>query len=101
MQKLAAVSTPLETFGQIEKAWHGFLHYYGVKGLKNEIQTILEKIDADPPKGAAMLRNRLTTMQHNQHWIDTLSKVIQGDLDTSPQWAYDLAAEWLTRTRQV
>jgi len=96
-QKLEAVSLPLENFEGIEKAWHGFLHYYGVKGLKNEIQTILEKFEDELPKGAAMLRNRLTTMQHNQHWIDTLSMVIQGELDTSPQWAYDLAKEWLTR----
>lgn len=97
-QKLAAVSSPLENFDGIEKAWHGFLHYYGVDGLKNEIQTIMENLDKEPPKGAAMLRNRLTTMQHNQHWIDALTKVIQGDLATSPKWAYDLAAEWLTST---
>jgi hypothetical protein len=99
IKTLAAVSAPLERFGEIEKAWHGFLHYYGVEGLKNEIQTILEKLESEPPKGAAMLRNRLTTMQHNQHWIDALSMVIRGDLDTSPQWAYDLAEEWLTRQK--
>mgnify|MGYP001828799690 CR=1 FL=1 len=98
-QKLEAVSMPLEKFEGIEKAWHGFLHYYGVEGLKNEIQTILEKFEDELPKGAAMLRNRLTTMQHNQHWIDTLSKVIQGELETSPKWAYDLAEEWLTRKK--
>jgi poly-gamma-glutamate synthesis protein (capsule biosynthesis protein) len=96
-RKLAAVSLPLENFEGIEQAWHGFLHYYGVEGLKSEIQIILEKFEDELPKGAAMLRNRLTTMQHNQHWIDALSKVIQGELDTSPQWAYDLAKEWLTR----
>lgn len=97
-QKMETISTPLGSFEGIDKAWHGFLHYYGVEGLKNEIQTILEKLDAEPPKGAAMLRNRLTTMQHNQHWIDALSRVMHGDLDTSPKWAYDLAAEWLTAT---
>jgi hypothetical protein len=97
--KLKTVSTPLNNFTDIEKAWHGFLHYYGVNGLNDEIQGILEKLHSEPAKGAAMLRNRLTTMQHNQHWIDTLSKVIEADLDTSPKWAYDLAEEWLTRKR--
>jgi hypothetical protein len=95
-QKMETLSTPLESFDGIEKAWHGFLHYYGVKGLKNEIRAILEKMDAEPAKGAAMLRNRLTTLQHNQHWIDMLSRVIRNELDTSPKWAYDLAEEWLT-----
>lgn len=98
--KLESVSTPLESIEGIERAWHGFLHYYGIEGLKNEIQTILQKIDAQPPKGAAMLRNRLTTMQHNQHWIDALSMVMQGELESSPKWAYDLAEEWLTTTEK-
>jgi hypothetical protein len=44
-----------------------------------------------------MLRNRLTTMQHNQHWIDALSRVMRGELESSPKWAYDLAEEWLTQ----
>ncbi len=95
--RLEMVSTPLENFKGIDKAWHGFLHYYGTDGLKNEIQTILDKLDADPAKGAAMLRNRLTTMQHNRHWIDALTRVMNNDLETSPRWAYDLAQEWLTK----
>lgn len=97
LDRLEMVSTPLENFKGIDKAWHGFLHYYGADGLKNEIQTILEKLDADPAKGAAMLRNRLTTMQHNRHWIDALTRVMNNDLETSPRWAYDLAQEWLTK----
>ena len=100
-KQLKAVSTPLDRFSDIEKAWHGFLHYYGADGLKSEIKSIMAKMDDEPSKGAAMLRNRLTTMQHNQHWIDMLSKVIRADLDASPQWAYDLAKEWLTRKRAL
>ena len=97
-KKMLAISEPLDDLSGVEKAWYGFLHYYGKEGLKIEIQTILEKMDADPPKGAAMLRNRLTTMQHNQHWIDTLTRVMNNDLETSATWAFDLAAEWLTFT---
>ncbi len=47
-----------------------------------------------------MLRNRLTTMQHNQHWIDMLMRIMHGDLEGSPTWAYDLAEEWLTAKKQ-
>ena len=46
-----------------------------------------------------MLRNRVTTMQHREHWIDAMTRVMDGTIDDSPQWAYDLAVEWLTRKR--
>ena len=100
-EKLEKVSLPLENFSGIEEAWHGFMHYYGVEGLKNEIKTILGKMDAELPKGAAMLRNRLTTMQHNRHWIEMLTRIVNGSLASSPNWAYSLAREWLTLKRTV
>ncbi|MBW2676559.1 MAG: CapA family protein [Deltaproteobacteria bacterium] len=100
LEKLKTVSKPLNNFKNIEKAWHGFLHYYGADGLGQELQIILQKLSSEPQKGAAMLRNRLTTMQHNQHWIDTLTRIMHGDLEGSPTWAYDLAEEWLTAKKQ-
>jgi poly-gamma-glutamate synthesis protein (capsule biosynthesis protein) len=72
------------------------LRHYGVKGFFNEIEMLLAKLHEEPEKGAAMFRNRITTMQHNQHWIDMMTRIIDGLIDTSPQWAYDLAREWLT-----
>ncbi len=101
LEKLKTVSKPLNNFKNIEKAWHGFLHCYGADGLGQEIQIILQKLSSEPEKGAAMLRNRLTTMQHNQHWIDTLTRIMHGDLEASPKWAYDLAKEWLTARKQA
>lgn len=100
-EKLEKASAPLVNFTRIEEAWHGFLHYYGADGLKNEIQTILDKMNTEAPKGAAMLRNRLTTMQHNQHWIETLTRIMNNDLETSPDWAYSMAREWLTMKLQA
>jgi poly-gamma-glutamate synthesis protein (capsule biosynthesis protein) len=95
-EKLKAVSMPLYDFANIEHAWHGFLRYYGITGLRSELKMILDELHKEPEKGAAMLRNRITTIQHYRHWIDMLTRMINGDIQSSPQWAYDLAEEWLT-----
>ena len=95
-KKLKAVSLPLDDFSNIESAWHGFLRYYGIKGFCDEIQMILEKLRQEPAKGAAMFRNRITTMQHNRHWIDALTRIMNDDIQRSPEWAYDLTEQWLT-----
>ena len=52
----------------------------------------------EPLKGAAMFRNRIATMQHNQHWIDALTRIIDGTIDDAPQWAMELTEQWLTQT---
>jgi hypothetical protein len=98
-ESLEKVSLPLADQEGIKEAWHGFLRYYGLKGFRDEIAMILAKMDQEPAKGAAMLRNRITTMQHREHWIDAMTRIMEGSIDDSPQWALDLAAEWLTRKR--
>ncbi len=98
-ESLKKVSLPLARQDGISEAWHGFLRYYGIKGFRDEIAMILAKMDQEPAKGAAMLRNRITTMQHREHWIDAMTRIMEGSIDDSPQWALDLAAEWLTRKR--
>jgi len=98
-ESLKKISLPLANQEGIAEAWHGFLRYYGLKGFRDEITMILAKMDQEPAKGAAMLRNRITTMQHREHWIDAMTRITDGTIDSSPQWAYDLAVEWLTRKR--
>jgi hypothetical protein len=95
--KLKEISLPLETQKGVTDAWNGFLHYYGKDGILNELAMIIEKIETDPQKGAAMLRNRLTTNQHFFHWQDLLSRMVKGELKIAPAWAKNLAKEWLTR----
>ncbi len=94
---LQRVSHPLSHKGGVTEAWHGFLRHYGLKGFRDEIGMILSTMDREPQKGAAMLRNRVATMQHREHWIDAMTRIMEGTIDTSPQWALDAAAEWLTR----
>jgi poly-gamma-glutamate synthesis protein (capsule biosynthesis protein) len=95
--RIKEISLPLDTWEGIEDAWNGFLHYYGQAGFENEVAMIMETLKADRPKGAAMFRNRLTTLQHFHHWKDMLHRMVTNTLETSPAWARDLAREWLTR----
>jgi hypothetical protein len=98
-ESLKKVSLPLAYPEGIVDAWHGFLRYYGLQGFRDEIAMILAKMDQEPSKGAAMLRNRVATMQHREHWIDAMTRIMDGTIKVSPQWALDLSVEWLTRKR--
>ncbi len=95
--KFDALSRPLIKPGGITDAWHGFLKYYGSGGFKNELTTILNIFETDPPKGAAMFRNRLTTLQHSHHLTDLMTRVINGNLDAAPAWAVAFVHEYFTR----
>ena len=96
--KLKQVSGPLETREGLTDSWGGFLDYYGQTGFFSEMAAILEKMDAEPQKGAAMFRNRLTTLQHFHHLKDLMTRIVNDESGSSPDWAVDLAGEWLTRT---
>ena len=98
-EKMDQVSRPLETMAGIEDGWNGFLRQYGVDGFFNEIEMLMGKLREDPRKGAAMVRNRVATMQHREHWIDAMTRIIDGTIEDSPDWALDLTREWLTRKR--
>jgi len=97
MNKLKDISEPLVDFLQVVEAWNGFIKYYGIKGFQNEITHILDQLAKEPAKGAAMFRNRLTTMQHNRHLVDAMTRIMNGTIDHAPDWAFKTAAEWLTR----
>jgi hypothetical protein len=96
MKKLKGISEPLDEFSRIVEAWNGFIKQYGIMGFHNEIANIMDQLAKEPAKGAAMFRNRLTTMQHNQHLVDTMTRIMDGTIDHAPTWAVDTVAEWLT-----
>ena len=95
-EKLKEVSLPLADAVSIERAWHGFLRWCGVGGFFKEIDMLMEKLKNEPEKGAAMFRNRITTPQHHRHWIDAMTRIIEGRIESSPWWAYELTREWMT-----
>jgi len=100
LRRLEDISTPLFTDQGALDAWNGFIDYYGTKGFKNEVNAILSKLDAEPGKGAAMFRNRLTTAQHFYHWKDLLTRMVNDEMGNSAAWARDIAREWLTREQE-
>ena len=97
LDKLAALSKPFLGKDGIQHAWHGFLKYYGVRGFKTEIIGILDRLDRDASKGAAMFRNRLTTLQHSHHLVDLMTRIMNRTLDDAPEWAVAAVAEYFSR----
>lgn len=91
------LSAPLERGDGIAQAWHGFLKHYGAAGFKAELTAILEKFDSDLPKGAAMFRNRLTTLQHYHHLRDLMTRIVDDSLDGAPEWAVAWVADYFSR----
>jgi poly-gamma-glutamate synthesis protein (capsule biosynthesis protein) len=99
MGSLEEISAPLTDNSQIEGAWHGFLCRYGKAGFQREIGMLMDEIRNHPQKGAAMFRNRVATPQHNQHWIDALSRIIDGTIGDAPPWALARLEQWFSRKR--
>jgi hypothetical protein len=94
---MGALSAPLARDNGIQEAWHGFLKHYGAEGFKNEIAAIMTQFEKARPKGAAMFRNRLTTLQHYHHLTDLMTRIVEGTLDDAPVWAVKFVAEYLSR----
>jgi poly-gamma-glutamate synthesis protein (capsule biosynthesis protein) len=96
-EALRRVSRPFETPNGVAEAWQAYLAYYGPEGFKKEVRGILEKMDSEPRKGAAMFRNRITTLQHAELWRDALTRFLsEKPAPVRPTWTR-LIDEWLTK----
>jgi len=100
LEFMQRISRPLAEPDGAEQAWHGFLCRYGKEGFTAEIRMLLDRMATEPEKGAAMFRNRIATMQHRQHWIDALSRMIDGTITEAPEWSLKILEQWLTEKRQ-
>ena len=76
---MARLSRPFRTPGGPERAWNAWLAHYGDKGFRDEVRSILGRMVTEPQKGAAMFRNRITTMQHLELWQTHLTRVMRGE----------------------
>lgn len=94
---MARLSAPFASEGGHLRAWDAYLAHYGVEGFASEVTGILERMESEPQKGAAMFRNRVTTMQHAELWKDVLTRVMQGGRRTPPRDASRLVEEYFTR----
>jgi poly-gamma-glutamate synthesis protein (capsule biosynthesis protein) len=93
---LARISKPFRTTAGPLRAWEAYLAHYGVGGFVAEVNGIVERLEHEPQKAAAMFRNRLTTMQHVELWKDTLTRVIRGPRERPSPEAMDIVKKWFT-----
>jgi poly-gamma-glutamate synthesis protein (capsule biosynthesis protein) len=96
--RLVAISRPFRTPRGHERAWDAYLAHYGIEGFTREVLGILDRMTTEPEKGAAMFRNRVTTMQHAELWKDVLTRVMRGGGARPTASAHAFVEEWLTRT---
>ncbi len=95
------ISLPLQSPATLDQAWHAFLCYYGKQGFLNEIETIIIRLKTRPRKGAAMMRNRLTTLQHFHHWKDVMTGIMGETLKDPVEWADRIIKQYMTDTGKI
>jgi poly-gamma-glutamate capsule biosynthesis protein CapA/YwtB (metallophosphatase superfamily) len=95
---LTRLSRPFRTAAGPARAWNAWLAYYGESGFRAEVLGILDRMATDPRKGAAMFRNRITTMQHVELWQSFLSRMIGGERGGYSRRDYQLVEEYFSRT---
>ncbi|NWG13493.1 MAG: CapA family protein [Acidobacteria bacterium] len=98
VEKIRLISRPLESASGVHASWQAYLARYGPEGFRKEVLGILEKMETEPRKGAAMFRNRLTTLQHSELWRDALTRLMSEKSRPFPAWMSRLIDEWFTRT---
>ncbi len=94
---LAKVSMPLAGPGGPEEAWQSYLAYYGPEGFRSEVLDILDRMKSEPKKGAAMFRNRLTTLQHSELWREALTRFMAEKPAPVRAGHTRLIEEWFTK----
>ena len=98
LKKIGRLSKFLKSEASISEAWQAYLAYYGPEGFRNEVLGILEKMGSEPRKGAAMFRNRITTLQHSELWRDALTRFMAEKEGPIPADPTRLIVEWFTKT---
>jgi poly-gamma-glutamate synthesis protein (capsule biosynthesis protein) len=92
------LSCPFKTAAGPANAWEAWLACYGDKGFSAEVLGILKKMKTDPQKGAAMFRNRITTMQHMELWRTFLTRMMDGGKRGYSRDAYRIVEEYFSKT---
>jgi poly-gamma-glutamate capsule biosynthesis protein CapA/YwtB (metallophosphatase superfamily) len=94
---MARISKPFLTPSGPGHAWQAYLAYYGMHGFVAEVSGILERMNSEPEKGAAMFRNRITTPQHSELWRDFLTRFMCGGELQHSREAYRSIQEWFSK----
>ena len=98
LERIERISRPLRTASGPAEAWQAYLAHYGPAGFRREVLDILDKMESEPRKGAAMFRNRITTLQHSELWRDALTRFMAEKAAPSRPELARLIREWFKRT---
>ncbi len=90
------LSAPLADAESAREAWNAVLAVNGLQGVQNELQKILDTMRETPAKGAAMLRNRVSCIQHSSQWTDGMTRIMNGTIDDAPDEMKKLVNAFLT-----
>jgi poly-gamma-glutamate capsule biosynthesis protein CapA/YwtB (metallophosphatase superfamily) len=93
---MSRLSKPFRTPSGHERAWEAYLAWYGIEGFVKEAGGILERLESEPQKAAAMFRNRVTTMQHAELWRDVLTRSLAKKARTPPPDAAAVVRDYFT-----
>lgn len=94
---MTRVSAPLRSKGGHAKAWDAYLARYGAEGFTAEVRSILDRMASEPKKGAAMFRNRVTTLQHAELWRETLTRLMADAPRPASPRALAVIDDWFGR----
>ena len=95
---MARISAPFRTPQGHLRAWDAYLAYYGEESFTKEVLGLLDRMQTEPRKGAAMFRNRITTRQHAELWTDLLTRLMDGGGRRPLASASRVVEEWFTLT---
>jgi hypothetical protein len=98
-ERIHAVSAILEDPEQTRSVWKAFIDSFGKAfwirycgGLAWPLLNFFK----EPFRAAAVLRNRFSTPAHRHFMIDGFSRLIAGQMGSSPPWAKALVREWMS-----
>jgi poly-gamma-glutamate synthesis protein (capsule biosynthesis protein) len=94
---MTRVSAPFRSPGGHARAWDAYLAHYGAGGFTTEVLGILDRMKTEPQKGAAMFRNRVTTMQHAELWRETLTRLMADSPRPPAAAALRVIDDWFGR----
>ena len=94
---LQALSRPFA--GNPYEGYYGVLRERWNSGFAgNEFEKVVRFFQNDPLQAAALLRNRMTTLQHTGLYVPMFDRVVRGIIDEAPDWATAMEHEFMNRT---
>lgn len=96
--RLRRVSEPLEDIAAVRAVWEAYLDTWGQEKWPANLEVTVKALREEPARGAAALRNVFITPAHRELWTDAMTRIIQGEMGTAPDWARALVEEWTTLT---